>query len=199
MKILIKSLFLMGIIFFISTMIGMAQEQTTDSAKSFFTSANTNNIDKEAHLLYKEARRLQSEGNYKEAIECHNKAINMNPRFEDAYYDRGRAYSKLRQYEQAIKDFTDLLNIDSHYIGSYCERGKAYIELGKYDEAIADFNKSLKNMPNNSEVYYYRGNAYRGKKDKESAKKDWEKAVSIDKTGDFGRMAQDELDDLNNE
>jgi tetratricopeptide (TPR) repeat protein len=43
-------------------------------------------------------------GEYKKAIECFDKAIELNPNLAEAYCNRGNAYFYLKQYERAIED-----------------------------------------------------------------------------------------------
>ena len=43
--------------------------------------------------------------NYIEAIECSNKAIELNPKLARAYVNRGDAYNKLGKHRQAIEDY----------------------------------------------------------------------------------------------
>ena len=43
---------------------------------------------------------------YQQAIGDFNKAIELKPDSENAYYNRGIAYKKKRQYDKAIADLT---------------------------------------------------------------------------------------------
>ena len=50
---------------------------------------------------------LQERGKWEEAIAEYDEAIRLDPKFADAYYNRGNAYADLRQYEEAIQDYGD--------------------------------------------------------------------------------------------
>jgi tetratricopeptide (TPR) repeat protein len=43
--------------------------------------------------------------NYKQPIGDFDKVTEMNPKYANAYYDRGLAYNKLGNRKQAIRDF----------------------------------------------------------------------------------------------
>ena len=50
--------------------------------------------------------------NWNESIVEYNKAIEINPRFSEAYVNRGIVYRALGQYQRAIKDYDEAIRID---------------------------------------------------------------------------------------
>ena len=50
-------------------------------------------------------------GNYRQAIEDLNRAIEIKPDYAEAYNNRGIAYKGLGNYNQAIKDFDRAIEI----------------------------------------------------------------------------------------
>ncbi|HID19571.1 MAG TPA: tetratricopeptide repeat protein, partial [Methanophagales archaeon] len=75
-------------------------------------------------------------GEYEKAIECFNKAIELDPNYARAYYNRGNAYYYLKQYERAIEDYNKTLELDPNYAYAYNNRGNAYSDLMQYERAI---------------------------------------------------------------
>ena len=65
-------------------------------------------------------------GNYKQAIEDYNRAIEIKPDYADAYYNRGIAYNGLGNYRQAIEDYNRAIEIKPGYAKAYINRGNAY-------------------------------------------------------------------------
>ena len=65
-------------------------------------------------------------------IEAYNRAIEINPYFTRAYFNRGIIYYNLNNYEKAIDDLTKVLKFESENIRAYYFRGLAYNYLGKY-------------------------------------------------------------------
>jgi len=53
------------------------------------------------------------------AIKIYDKAIELNPNFAEAYYNRGNAYSDLKQYERAIEDYNKAIELNPEDKGTY--------------------------------------------------------------------------------
>lgn len=52
---------------------------------------------------------------YDVAIDYYTKAINVEPRYVDAFYNRGLCYEKLNQYKKAEQDFREALKLNPQY------------------------------------------------------------------------------------
>ena len=48
-----------------------------------------------------------------------DQAIQIDPKYAMAYYNRGNAYRKLGQYQQAMKDYDQAVRLDPKYAGAY--------------------------------------------------------------------------------
>ena len=48
---------------------------------------------------------LAKSGNYQQAINDFNKAIELNPKYAEAYNNRGNVYNELRNSDMAIQNF----------------------------------------------------------------------------------------------
>ena len=57
-------------------------------------------------------------GNYNQAILDYNKAIKLNPRYANAYYNRAIAYKKLGQSKKAAGDYNNYLKINGNKDGN---------------------------------------------------------------------------------
>ena len=99
-------------------------------------------------------------GNYRQAIEYLNKAIEIKPDHAKAYNNRGNAYKGLGNYRQAIEDYNRAIEIRPVYEDAYNNRGNAYSDLGNYRQAIEDFNKAIEIRPDYAEAYINRGITY---------------------------------------
>lgn len=64
-------------------------------------------------------------GLYDLAISDYTKALEIDPRYADAYYNRGNAYAKKGLYDQAISEFTKALEINPRHADAYYNRGIA--------------------------------------------------------------------------
>lgn len=60
---------------------------------------------------------------YNGAILNYNKAIKLNNKSSNYFYDRGLAYKSLHKYEKAIKDFDEAIRLNPKNHLSYSNRG----------------------------------------------------------------------------
>ena len=72
------------------------------------------------------------------AIVEFTKAIEINPRFAEAYHERGLAYDAKGEYDLAISDYNKALEINLRYERAYNHRRLAKNAQGKNDLAISD-------------------------------------------------------------
>ena len=72
-------------------------------------------------------------------IEYYTKAIELNPEYTYAYYNRGIAYNDLGQYQKAIDDYTKAIELNPEYADAYGNRGLGYGLQGFPTAACGDF------------------------------------------------------------
>ncbi len=119
------------------------------------------------------------EGDYKRAIACYNKAIEFDPTYAVAYYDRGLAYAEKGDHDSAISDYNKAIRLDPRYAGAYHNRGIVYADLGNYNGAISDYSKAIKLNSKDAMTYYNRGNAQYVKGLYDKAIADYNKAINL--------------------
>lgn len=118
-------------------------------------------------------------GNYRGALIYYSKAIEINPKNEDAYNKRGFMKAQFKNYQESILDFNKLLEINPNYAIGYSNRGASKSILGDYQAAILDYDKSLELNPISSEAFLGRGIAKIDLGDKSSGCTDLRKAVAL--------------------
>ena len=118
-------------------------------------------------------------GNYRQAIEDLNRAIEIKPDYVMAYTSRGVAYIYLGNYRQAIEDLNRVIAIRPSYAEAYNNRGAAYKGFGNYRQAIEDLNRVIAIRPNYPEAYLNRGFAYNGLGNYRQAIEDFNRAIEI--------------------
>ncbi len=123
---------------------------------------------------------LKNIGQFDVAIEDYTKAININPKFSDAYYNRAVAYDKLSQWGKAITDYSKTIEINPKYLEAYNNRGADYGKLEKWNEAIVDYNAAIKIDSNNAMPYYNCGIAQGSLEQWDTAIIYYSKAIKID-------------------
>jgi tetratricopeptide (TPR) repeat protein len=106
--------------------------------------------EKNAEYYKRLGKAKQDRGDNKGAIADYTRAIELNPNFDKAYFNRGLAKHALGNYSGAIADYNKSLEILPNDSDAYNNRGISKGRLGKLSGAMADFNQALKINPNNS-------------------------------------------------
>ena len=66
------------------------------------------------------------------------KAIELNPNYAIAYYNRGLAYGEKGDYERAIKDYSKTIDLQPDLAEAYYNRGEAWLHLKEWEKAKSD-------------------------------------------------------------
>jgi hypothetical protein len=114
-----------------------------------------------------------------QAINYLNKAIQKNPKFAEAYNNRGNAYRDLNKLQKAFADYNQAIRLKKNYVKAYNNRGNIYYDLKKYKLAVNDYNKSISLKPDYRMAYLNRGLAYHQLKNRTQACKDLQKACQL--------------------
>ena len=88
---------------------------------------------------------LMTLGQLDAAVEAYSNAINLNPRYAEAYYHRGMAYAKTGTSLPASEDWTMAIKLKPDFAQAYYDRGEVGLRLRKWDEARADLT-AAKNL-----------------------------------------------------
>lgn len=146
----------------------------SDNSESFIYPLNS------AYLHFYRASSYLGLKDYNQAVVGYSEAIRLEPKFVNAYVNRGVVYSILDNKEEAVSDFSTAINLNPQYPFSYVDRGFALLELKDYDRAFEDFNKAIQLDPRFSLSYYGRGNAAQRKKQFDQAIVDFSKSIELD-------------------
>ncbi|OVE81339.1 hypothetical protein BVY03_03910 [bacterium K02(2017)] len=117
--------------------------------------------------------------NYKLAIKDYNKAIQINPRVIEAYYNRGNAKLKLKDYTGALVDYNDIINISPNYTDAYINKAYILIQQNKYVDAIMTYDLLAKYQKLDAALFLSRGIAKIQIKQYKSALLDFEETLKI--------------------
>jgi len=159
------------------------------------------------------------------AIEDCTKAVELLPKMDIAYRMRADAYAAkgmkqeaLADYERAAAAYIEsglesarkgnlegaLRRFDSaiqlktrHSSKAFYNRGVVYEKKGEHVRALNDYTEAIRLNPSYAEAYLRRGYVFaQNLRDYGNARKDWEKAKSLDPSGEFGRRAAENLGKL---
>lgn len=119
--------------------------------------------------------------NYGNAIADYNKALELNPNYELAIYNRGLACVANKEYDKAIDDYNIIIGLNSEFKDVYYnDRGIAWKAKKEYDKAIDDYNEVIKINQDSENAYYNRGLAKKENNiDLEGSKQDFERYLKL--------------------
>ena len=130
-------------------------------------------------FTYIHANEMAKRGEYEEAIKAYGRVIALDPRFADAYYDRGVAKVRLKEFQEAIKDFDKAIELKPDDIFCYLNRGVARDQLKEFQEAIKDFDEAIDLKPEYPYSYVNRGIAKAKLGEHKEAVADFDKAIDL--------------------
>ena len=92
-------------------------------ASRFVTWDKLRGVDKNAanHLTY--GTQLLKQGKLYQSIDALTQAIEIEPRYAEAYINRGLAYYHLAHYKEAIAAFTQTITLKQYTADAYASRG----------------------------------------------------------------------------
>lgn len=115
----------------------------------------------------------------KEAMAEFTRAITINPKFTDAYFNRAAIYLLQNNTEAALLDLNKAVDINPRLAPPYNARGLIYTRLGKTQKAISNFNKAIELNTNFGAAYCNRAEAYYAQQDYFKSWSDTQKASAV--------------------
>ena len=133
------------------------KEGEFDTAKDAFqTAISLNPVS--AHYHYSLGQLLQDyhdlDGAWEEAIREFTRAIELDPSYVEAWYDRGSLYDKRGELEKACHDFQQVVARMPNYAARY-NLAVLYIKRKMWAEAQQALEDILSIEPNDSDAYYH--------------------------------------------
>ena len=120
--------------------------------------------------------------NYRGAVTDLSKAVNLNPRYADAYMKLGDTFYKLKSYQKAVNSYSKVIKITPRDSKAYLKRGMTRYMIKQYRGSLNDFNSSLR-IDNRTSfagvAYMARAITYIKLGNKQRARLDLQKAQSI--------------------
>lgn len=95
--------------------------------------------------------KLYTEGNFGEALESYNRAVELEPQECVHYSNRSACYFSMGRLPEALQDAETCIRLKADWPRGYLRKGKALHELKRYEEAVAAFKSGLQLDPS-SEV-----------------------------------------------
>jgi tetratricopeptide (TPR) repeat protein len=122
---------------------------------------------------------LANLGKYQQAIECFDKAIEINPDDISIWNSKGTAFHYLSKYQQAIECFDKAIEINPNDADGWCAKGLSLDYLKEYQQAIECFDKAIEINPDDPDAWYDKGVALQYLEKHKEALECYDKALAI--------------------
>ena len=143
-------------------------------------SSKTSDKELRAELVLQKGNTQLILGQIDRAITAYSKAIKLNPRFIDAYNNRGVAYAEKAEINLALIDYDKAIELDPESAAVYANRASAYHTKTNFDRTIEDCTTAINLDSECSVAYNNRGLAYVEKGEIDLAIKDYNRAVKLE-------------------
>lgn len=133
-----------------------------------------------AQGLYERALEEIAVGNSSLALRDLDLAIELEPAYTDAYYQRALLHYDLNNYRQALTDFTSALDLGYEEDEDlFYSMAVSHFELEEYSKAAEDYDRVLELNDENINALYWRGRSYAKAGLYTTAVKDIEMAIEM--------------------
>lgn len=147
------------------------------SATQSQAQTNLNSIDAASH--YQQGLKSASVGEMQDAIGRFDRAIAIDPRYFQAYIERGNVKDAIGDYPGAIADYTIAISIDTKAAPAYYNRGTVLSQSGKHTEAIVDYRKAIAINPQYAQAHLNLANELDDLGDIEGALTGYNQAIAL--------------------
>ncbi|SKB80291.1 tetratricopeptide repeat protein [Macellibacteroides fermentans] len=119
------------------------------------------------------------------SIAYYTKTIELNPKYADAYYNRGLALLRIKDKNRAISDFDEAIKFYKQQLLLYPKITEIYVWIGNayyykelYDDALENYSKAINSKTRNASSFFYnRALVYFALKNYDQAIIDYTKAI----------------------
>ena len=113
-------------------------------AIDYYDKAIENNTAYKVDVFCNRGTAYGSLGDQKKAIEDYGRAIDIDPKYANAYFKRGVAYGELGNQLRAVQDFDKAIEINPGYASAYYYRGRMHASLGNHKRELEDLKTAAR-------------------------------------------------------
>jgi tetratricopeptide (TPR) repeat protein len=124
------------------------------------------------------------EAGKRQAIQEFGKAIQLNPKYDNAYFVRAMIFGQLKDYQLSLSDYNQAISINPGFFVAYNNRAVLrYESFNDIQGALTDYNQAITISPRKSEIYSNRAILKADKlKDDKGALDDYNQSILLNPT-----------------
>ena len=123
---------------------------------------------------------LLSAERYKDALDCYQKALELDQRNASTFSGQGAALANLERYEEALESFEKAIDLDPESLDSWVNKGHTLNNLGRYEEALESYKKAVDLDHKSVNAWVNRGNTLNNLERYEEALESYQKGIDLD-------------------
>ena len=151
----------------------------------------------EARDWGEKGRCLNSLERYDEALECLDKAIEIDSNYARAWANRGDVLESLKRYDEALVSYDRAIELDEDDPWHWAKRGYLLNNLKHYEEALESFDRAIELDEDDPWDWASRGDVLDNLKRYEEALESYDRALELDANYQWAwRMRGDVLNNL---
>src|SRR5580698_1915230 len=131
----------------------------------------------DAQELFSRGHQAFNGGDFREAIECFSRSIQLRPDVAAPYRFRAYAYLELGDRIRALNDLDQAIRLKPDDVQLFADRAAELYAQKAFDQALADCDKVLKLDPGRASMYGLRARCHAERGDSENALKDFVQAI----------------------
>lgn len=133
--------------------------------------------------------KLLEQGKYDEALKSYNKAIEINPKNDWAWYSKGSALSKLKRFVEAVESFNKAIEINPESDFYRITLGDTLEDLERYKEALRSYDKAIELNPKGDWAWSSKGDVLQKLGNYSEAIESYNRAIEINPKGEWAELA----------
>ena len=122
----------------------------------------------------------QLKEDYVKARSDYEKALNINPKYVDAYANLGYLDYVENKLDVALKNLDQAFYLEPLSCDIRYKRGMVLEKLNQWNASIEDYNQAINACPNYAEVYFARANFYFARQSFNQALADYDQVIKLD-------------------
>ena len=160
-----------------------------DAAISLYTE-HLKHVEPYAHIFVCRARARGLKGDHEEALADCDRALEIEPDFDAALYERGNLLRKLGRFDKSLEDLEKLIELLPESPQGHLSRASTLRKLGRREEALAACEKAIQLDPKRSNAYLFRGDSKFDRGLWADALADYDEAIRLEPTNALPHAAK---------
>jgi tetratricopeptide (TPR) repeat protein len=146
-----------------------------------------------AELFAKGVALEDSPATQTEAIDCYQRALELDPGHAPAHINLGTLFYNRQDYASAELHYRKAVEADPRYALAYFDLGNVLDETGRVQQAIEAYQSAIALAPTYADAHYNLALAFEKQKQPRRALRHWRAYVKLDSTGPWATHARGQV------